>query len=160
MIFVCVGSRDYQFDRLIKKVDELCQNGLIKEHVVMQIGESNYVPKSCEYYKFIDKQKFDEYQDNASIIISHGGTGALIGALKKGKQVISVPRLSRFGEHIDDHQMQVSTFLEEMGYIKMVVDIDGLINSINDLYIHPIDKKYNRPSNVIKIIEQYISDNT
>ncbi|MCR5573159.1 MAG: glycosyl transferase, partial [Candidatus Saccharibacteria bacterium] len=86
MIFVCVGSREYQFDRLLKELDHLVENGTIKERVIAQIANSSYIPINYEYVRFLDKAVFEKYQNEADLIISHGGTGALIGALKKRKQ--------------------------------------------------------------------------
>jgi UDP-N-acetylglucosamine transferase subunit ALG13 len=53
-----------------------------------------------------------------SLIISHGGTGALGAALKLGKKVVAVPRLVKYQEHIDGHQIQVFNKLEEQQYLK------------------------------------------
>lgn len=159
MIFVCIGSRDYQFNRLVRKMDELVGEGVITEHVVMQIGDSQYVPQHCEYYRYIDRDKFKEYQKNARLIISHGGTGALVGALKMEKQVIAVPRLAKFGEHIDDHQMQISSVLYNEGYLRMVTEIDTLGDVIKSFDTDPIVKKYDKPSNIVSIIEKFIQDN-
>lgn len=159
MIFVCIGSRDYQFNRLIKKMDELVRDGIITEDVIMQIGESEYVPQHCEYYKYIDRDLFKKYQNDARLIVSHGGTGALVGALKMGKQVIAVPRLAKFGEHIDDHQMQVSGVLADGGYLRMVTDIDKLGDVIKSYETDPICKRYDKPSNVMSIIDEYIQKN-
>lgn len=156
MIFVCIGSRDYQFDRLIKKIDDLVADGSIKEKVVAQIGASEYIPEHVEWHRFLDRDVFSKYQEEASLIISHGGTGALIGALKKGKQVIAVPRLAKYGEHIDDHQTQVSGVLDKMGYLRMVLDMETMGETIQKCQTDPITKKYDIPSNVISIIEKKI----
>lgn len=159
MIFVCIGSRDYQFNRLIRKMDELVRDAVVTEPVIMQIGESEYEPKYAEWHRFIDRDKFKDYQKRASLIISHGGTGALVGALKMGKQVIAVPRLAKYGEHIDDHQMQISEALRKEGYLNVVLDIEQLGNVIRDMEAHPIEKKYEKPSNVLPIIETFIDEN-
>jgi len=53
LIFVCVGSREYQFDRLLKKIDELIEQGKITDKVFAQIGQSNYVPKYYEYKRYL-----------------------------------------------------------------------------------------------------------
>ena len=58
MIFVCVGSREYQFDRLIRKLDELIEQGSITETVFAQIGQSSYIPKFYDYERFMDVEKF------------------------------------------------------------------------------------------------------
>lgn len=156
MIFVCVGSREYQFDRLLKKIDELVEQGEIKDEIFGQIGQSSYVPKYYSYKRFIDAAEFNEKQRESDIIISHGGTGALIGALKLEKQVIAVPRLEKYGEHIDDHQLQVASVLEKEGYLKMIVDIDKIGIEVDNLKNKPITKLYNRPSNVFEIISNFI----
>lgn len=156
MIFVCVGSREYQFDRLLKKLDELVEQGEIKDTIFAQIGQSTYLPKHYKYKRFLSENEFKSYQYNADLIISHGGTGALIGALKMGKQVIAVPRLAKFGEHIDDHQTQVAGVLANEGYLKCILDINDLNKCIKDLKEYPIIKKYNKSSMIISIVEDFI----
>ena len=157
LIFVCVGSRGYQFDRLIKKIDELVAEKEIKDEVIAQIGQSNYTPRNFKYKRFMSVDEFKNYQNKADLIISHGGTGALIGALKLNKQVIAVPRLAKYGEHIDDHQLQVAGVLAEEGYLRMVLEMDDLLKNINDAFNNPIRKKYDKPSEIINIISNYIS---
>lgn len=51
MIFVTVGTHEQQFNRLITCVDEMKENGLIKEEVMIQTGFSTYIPKSCQWKK-------------------------------------------------------------------------------------------------------------
>ncbi len=156
MIFVCVGSRDYQFNRLLKKIDELVESGAIQNKVFAQIGQSEYEPQHYEWQRFIDRDNFKKYQTEADLIISHAGTGALIGALKLEKQVIAVPRLMKYGEHIDDHQTQISGVLAEEGYLREVLDIEKLGETIKLAYSDPIVKKYDKPSNIISIIDEFL----
>lgn len=158
MIFVCVGSREYQFDRLLKKLDEIVENGDLRDEIYAQIGQSNYIPKHYKYTRFLSSSEFHNFQKEADLIISHGGTGALISSLKLGKNVISVPRLSKYGEHTDDHQIQVSTALQNEGYLRMVLDIDELPMVILTTMNNPITKKYNKESRVLEIINQYIDN--
>lgn len=156
MIFVCVGSREYPFDRLLKKLDILIEEKVITDKIFAQIGQSNYIPNNYEFERFIDVERFTDLQSKADIIISHGGTGALIGALKKGKKVIAVPRLAKYGEHIDDHQTQVSGILEQMQYLIQVTDMNELGDAIMKLKSNSIPKKYDRESNVLSIIQNFI----
>lgn len=160
MIFVCVGSREYQFNRLLEKLDYLVEEKKINEEIFAQIGQSSYLPKHYKYERFIGNTEFKEYQQAAEIIISHGGTGALIGALKMEKQVIAIPRLAKFGEHIDDHQTQVAEVLAKEGYLRYVLDINNLFESIYDAKINPITKKYAKPSQVLNVINNFIAKTT
>ncbi len=156
MIFVCLGTQIYQFDRLTKKLDELVETGIIKEEIIAQIGAGEYLPHNYVYKKFMDIDEFKSCQERADLIISHAGTGALIGALKLGKQVIAVPRLAKYNEHVDDHQLQISGVLAKEGYLREVLDIDELADVIQECKDKPIIKKYDRPSNVLNLIINYI----
>ena len=106
-IFITLGSQKFQFNRLLRAVDELCEKGTVDaEYVFAQIGYSDYLPKNFSYKKFLDRDEFSKEMGKADIVITHGGTGAIIGAVKKGKKVIAVPRRAQYGEHVDDHQLQ------------------------------------------------------
>ena len=153
MIFVCVGSRDYQFNRLLQALDELVEAGRITDEIVAQTGSSEYEPKHYTWYRYLDQDVFRDYQQKADLIISHGGTGALIGALKLGKQVIAVPRLAQYGEHIDDHQTQVCGALTAEGYLRQVLDMKKLGTVLEQCRQDPIVKKYDKPSNVLPLIQ-------
>ena len=64
--------------------------------------------------------------EKANIVITHGGTGAIIGAVKKGKKVIAVPRLAKYGEHVDDHQLQLIKQFDDLADPRMNVS-DGSV---------------------------------
>lgn len=159
LIFVTVGSREYPFDRLLMQLDKLVEGKVIDDQIFAQIGQSTYLPKNFEHERFLGKDQFNEYQKKADLIISHGGTGALISALKAGKNVIAVPRLAKFKEHTDDHQLQVTSVLKDMGYIRVVTNISDLENQYINATNHPLEKGYSRPSKVYSIIESYINKN-
>lgn len=156
MILVTLGSREYQFNRLLKKIDELKQNGVITEDVFAQIGQSDYEPQYYDYERYLPKEEFSRMQSKASLIISHGGTGALVSALKLEKQVIAVPRLAKYNEHIDDHQLQVTGILEEEGYLLTVKDMEKLESTFKMIKENPITKRYNRPSEIKNMIIDFI----
>lgn len=117
-IFITLGSQKFQFNRLLKAVDELCEKGTVDaEDVFAQIGYSDYLPKNFSYKKFLDRDEFSNEMEKANIVITHGGTGAIIGAVKKGKKVIAVPRLAKYGEHVDDHQLQLIKQFDDLNLI-------------------------------------------
>ena len=72
MIFVTLGSQKFQFDRLLKKIDELIQNGELKDKVFAQIGYCDYVPQNYEYKKFLNREEFGMSMEKSSIVITHG----------------------------------------------------------------------------------------
>ena len=156
LIFVTVGSREYQFDRLIKEIDNIVQNSDLSDVFFVQLGASNYIPKSVKYEKFLNKKEFEYYQSKADIIVSHGGTGALVSALKRSKQVIAVPRFEKYGEHIDNHQLQVTSALATGGYLIEVKEISQLLNAILQLKNNPIQKKYEKEPVIPLILDEFI----
>lgn len=158
MILITVGSREYPFDRLIRKVDQLVAEGIITDSVIGQIGHSGYEPEHFEWHRFLDRDVFREYQQKADMIISHAGAGALVSALKLGKAVISVPRLYKYGEHLDDHQLQISAALAREGYLREVLDMEQLGAVVMQTLEAPIHKIYNKPSNVRSLIEDALED--
>lgn len=126
MIFVTLGSQKFQFDRLLKKIDELIYDRAITEEVFAQTGYSSYEPQHYLFQKFLDRDEFAKMEAKADIVITHGGTGAIIGAVKQGKKVIAVPRLAKYGEHVDDHQIQLVQQFDGMGIIAACYDVEKL----------------------------------
>ena len=120
MIFVTLGSQKFQFNRLLKAVDELDT----EEEIFAQIGYSDYKPQHYKYKEFLDREEFAAWEEKADIVITHGGTGAIIGAIKKGKKVIAVPRLAKYGEHVDDHQIQLIKQFKDLNLIYACMDGD------------------------------------
>jgi len=158
LIFIATGTQVNGFDRLIAAVDALLAEGILQEETVAQIGHGNYIPRHMTYKAFMDKDEYDANVEKADLIISHGGTGALVGALKKGKQVIAVPRLKMYHEHLDDHQKQITGVLSQQGYLLQVTDMAELGDAIRQLKAHPITKQYDIPSRVLPIIEEKLAE--
>lgn len=117
-IFITLGSQKFQFNRLLIAVDKLCEKKVISgEDVFAQTGYSDYVPRNYSYNNFLDRDEFSVEMGKADIVITHGGTGAIIGAVKKGKKVIAVPRRAKYGEHVDDHQLQLIKQFDDLNLI-------------------------------------------
>lgn len=105
MIFVTVGTHEQPFNRLLEYIDKLKENGMITEEVIMQTGFSTYQPKYCEWEKLYPFSKMKEFVEKARIVITHGGPSSFIMPLQIGKIPVVVPRQKRYGEHINDHQI-------------------------------------------------------
>lgn len=156
MIFVTLGSQKFQFDRLLQEIDKCIQNNLIKEDVYAQIGFSTYLPKNFQYKKFIDQEEFNKNIECSRCIITHGGTGAIMSSLKRDKKVIAVPRLKRFDEHVDDHQMQIVKQFEDMNMVASCYDTGELGNIINKIDKVDFQKYRSNSSAVIEDIRNFI----
>lgn len=130
MIFVTVGTHEQPFDRLIKAMDQLKEQNIIKEDVFIQIGHSLYKPKFCDWVKFIDFSEMKERMANAKIIITHGGPTSILFALHNGKIPIVVPRQKKFKEHVDNHQVSFCKKLDEQRKIIPIFDVEYIADRI------------------------------
>ena len=118
MIVISVGASEYPFDRLIKIVDEICDEGILNgKEIIAQIGKTNYKPKNFKSFELIGRDEFQKYIEDADIIITHAGTGCVVPPLKLGKKVIVFPRLSKYHEHLDNHQLELSNVFVKAGYV-------------------------------------------
>lgn len=163
MIFVTVGSRSYPFDRLFKKLDELYGAGVLSEPAFAQTGTSAYKPKHYSYQDFITPEEFAERIREADIVVSHGASGSIMKALNAGKKVIAVTRLEKYGEHINDHQIQNNEAFSSNGYVLMA---DPELSDLGDCF-HKIYEgrdglrpwKNQDPLAIVKMIDQFIQEN-
>lgn len=126
MIFVTVGTHEQQHDRLVSKVDELIGERHITEEVFIQRGYSKYIPRNCPSEVLLPYEVMDQYYRNSRIVITHGGPCSIIQAMMYGKVPIVVPRMPSFDEHVDDHQIQFTEFLEKRNKILAIYEISKL----------------------------------
>ena len=133
MIFVTVGTHEQQFNRLIAYVDDLKKTGLITEEVVIQTGFSTYEPVYCTWKKLYPYDEMCRLVKEARIVITHGGPSSFIMALQVGKVPVVVPRQKKFGEHVNDHQLEFANAVAQRQGNLLVVEE---INELAELLLH------------------------
>ncbi len=126
MILVTLGTQDKQFTRLLEAVEKQIELGNIKDEVVVQAGFTKFNSKNMEIFDYIPIDKFNELLDKADIIITHGGVGTIITGIKEGKKVIAAARLAKYGEHTNDHQLQILDNFGDEGYILPIYNLENL----------------------------------
>lgn len=132
MIFVTVGTHEQPFNRLIKEVDRLVENGIIKDEIFIQTGYSTYEPKFCKWSSLVSFDKMNELMQTSDIIITHGGPATFMSAIANGKKPIVVPRQEKYNEHVNDHQVDFAQQVKERyDSIEVVTDISELGNYLN-----------------------------
>lgn len=150
MIFVTVGTHPQQFDRLIKRIDEIAPQ--IKEEIIIQRGFTKYVPKNCESFDFTPN--LEDYYKKARIVIVQSATSLLEFVFKHNKPVITVPRQKKYHEHINDHQVEFAVYFEKKTGIKSIIDINELTPELLRHYntVPKVDK-----SGLVKLQGYFIS---
>lgn len=160
MIFTSVGSREYPFDRLFIKIDELYDQGVLTEEMFAQIGSTKYTPRNFDYKDYISPQEFEEKIEQADIIVSHGASGTIMKALKAGKKIIGVSRLEKYGEHINDHQVGCNEQFAKDHLILManpdLSDLGECFQKIYNKEDHLVAWKNEDPLAVVNLIDDFI----
>ena len=132
MIFVTVGTHEQPFNRLIKEVDRLVENGIIKDEIFIQTGYSTYEPEFCKWSSLVSFDKMNELMQTSDIIITHGGPATFMSAIANGKNPIVVPRQEKYDEHVNDHQVDFARQVKERyNSIEVVTEISELGNYLN-----------------------------
>jgi UDP-N-acetylglucosamine transferase subunit ALG13 len=111
MVFVTVGTQKQDFSRIFKLVEN--SKELQNEEINAQVGYSDFKSEKIKVFNFIDHIMYSQMVENAEIVICHGGVGSIFDALLKKKKVIAVPRLKKYGEHVNDHQEEICEALEK-----------------------------------------------
>ena len=133
MIFVVLGTWGMSFSRPLIEIERLIKNGIIKENVIVQAGATKFKSDMMEVVDFFSKEKFDSYYKEASFIISQSGEGSIMNGLKYDKKVIVIARLIKYGEHIDNHQLDILNTFTSKGYILPWKDNETLEQVIQNL---------------------------
>ncbi len=156
MIFVSLGTHERPFFRLVKEIDRLSCESKIKERIMVQLGFTDYKFESprIKAEKYMEQKKFDMLFEDAEIIITHGGSGNILEAVSQGKPVVAVPRLSKFGEHVNDHQLQIVKEMEKMGNVFAVYDIEKLLEAIKKAKTAGAKKAKRKTPEIFRIIEK------
>lgn len=156
MIFISVGSQKFQFNRLLAEIDRLIENNTITDEVFAQIGNSDYKPRNYKYVDFMTQDDFNKLIAKSDIIITHGGTGVIINSIKKGKKVIAIPRLSKYKEHVDDHQIQLINEFKELNLIEAIHEVDELEKAIKKIKEKRYNKYISNTSKIVESIEKFL----
>jgi UDP-N-acetylglucosamine transferase subunit ALG13 len=99
--------------------------------VTVQFGAGKFSCDGCKCVAFLDMDTFITHVQEATVLIIHGGAGTVINAIHAGKVPIVVPRLARFGEHVDDHQLEFARALGAAGKVVVVEEVGDLPEAIN-----------------------------
>jgi UDP-N-acetylglucosamine transferase subunit ALG13 len=148
MIFVTIGTHYKDFSRFVKRIDEIAP--FIKDKIVVQIGHTKYIPKNCESFDFAPS--LNPYYKKANIVVMHGGSSVWEFMYQYNKPLIVVPRQSKYGEHVNDHQVDFAEYVEKTFGIKSIYEMDDLTADLLNRYNKKI--KFN-PSN-LKNLQKFL----
>ena len=159
MILVTLGTQDKSFKRLLEAIQKQIDLGNIKEKVVVQAGCTKFNSKNMEIFDLIPFDDFDKLINECDLLITHGGVGSILAGLKANKKVIAAARLKEYGEHTNDHQLQIIKNFKESGYILELADFDKLSDVLEEIKDFKPRKYISNNESFVQLIKNYIDKN-
>ena len=156
MILVLLGTQNNSFHRLLEEIERNIKDETIKEEVIVQAGYTKFQSHNMRIIDLMSKEQLSKFQDEADLIITHGGVGSIISSIEKGKKVIAVPRMHEYGEHVNNHQLEIVEDFNNKGYIIGIEKVEDLKQAIKKA--KKFEPKKYQPNNekMLEIIESFI----
>ncbi len=153
MILVTLGTQNQLFYRCLDQRENISLKG---EIVVQAGGSIDYKSKKMKMLSFINYEEMEEYIKRADLIITHGGTGSILLPLQHNKKVIACARLSKYKEHINDHQCELVSIFDKEGYILELHDMENLDDVLKKVKKFKPKKYVSNTEHFIKCLQNEI----
>jgi UDP-N-acetylglucosamine transferase subunit ALG13 len=122
-LFVTLGTiRPFRFDSL---VDNLVASVPISPDSVWQVGVTTRTDLPGTVVSQVSGEDFLQHARAADVVVTHAGVGSILALLEQGIHPVVVPRRKERREHVDDHQLQISRLVDELG-VATVLEADAL----------------------------------
>lgn len=158
MILVLLGTQNNSFHRLLEEIENNMKDKIINEEVIAQVGYTKFESHRMKIIDFVSKEQLEQFQNEANLIITHGGVGSIVTSIRKGKKVIAVARKHEYGEHVNNHQIEIVKNFNEQGYIIGVEKVEDLKQAIEkSKEFKPKEYKINNKL-MLKKIEEFIEN--
>lgn len=155
MILILLGTQDSPFPRLMDQVEKAVQKLQLEDEVFAQVGVTDYASERMHISKYFTPEEYERLFNEADLIIAHGGAGTLFQAMHLQKKVIAMARLAEFGEHNDDHQVELVSKLAKGGYILDAhADVTRAIRKAQNF----TPKPYDFSNQIVGAVEKYIDE--
>jgi len=157
MIFLTVGTQ-FHFDRLVKAVDQAVGQNAFNEKIFAQIGTISYKPCNFDAVASMEKDVFDRYIHEASGIIGHAGMGTITMALENHKPLLVMPRLAKYGEVVNDHQVAIAKKFEQLGYLLVAYETEQIPEKLEQLKTFIPRNRQTQPQAVVDRVSQFLRE--
>ncbi len=158
MILVLLGTQDKSFERLLKQVEKLKKENIIKEEIIVQAGYTKYESNCMNVFDFVSNDELNNFIKAASLIITHGGVGSILDGLRKKKTMIVAPRLKEYKEHTNNHQLQIIKRFADMEYILPLTNFNKLEKTLDKAKSFKPKKYKGNNDKILNLIEDFIDN--
>lgn len=156
-LFVPLGTQKFPFNRLIEALNALVEKGLYKpEEIVMQSSIYEEVEPKFTHYELIPAEQFEELIDKAELVITHSGVNSIISCMKRKKPLVIVPRLKKYGEHVDNHQVEIAELMKQKFDVVVVEDLSKLEEAIDEAKHHEYKSWVSHNAELVEAIKELV----
>lgn len=120
------------FDRLLSLVDQWSLTSE-RDDIFAQTGESNISPTNFSSTKWLTPVEYQWNMERCTAIVAHAGTGTILQALNLKKPMLVLPRLSRFEETRNDHQVGTARYFAQHGLLLAAFEDDKFIHLLGEV---------------------------
>jgi UDP-N-acetylglucosamine transferase subunit ALG13 len=121
---VALGTHHEPFARLVDAVLDAVADGRLREPLLIQAGATPVAGGSARVVEFLARDELAAACRDAEVVVAHAGAGIIATALRAGRRPIVMARRVGLGEHVDDHQLEITRKLGELG---LVVEVESRI---------------------------------
>ena len=158
MILVLLGTQNNSFHRLLEEIEKNITNGNITDKVIIQSGFTKYESDKMKIFDMIPQEELNNIIKKADLVITHGGVGSIMSAVKMGKKVIAVPRLKKYGEHVNDHQLEIINTFKKQGIIIGINNVEELAQALIDVKNIQTKDINSGENKIVQIIDNFIQN--
>ena len=154
MILVTTGTNGAPFDRLLREIERID----FGEELLVQHGPSQIRPSRATCVSFLSFDALVDAIRSARLVVTHGGVGSVLISVMQGKRPFVVPRLARYGEAVDDHQLSFARRLDVDGVVKLVADPAGLPDLLVE-DVKPVQRRGQPAPRLVRELKEYFAAN-
>ncbi len=113
------------------------------DELVIQNGVVTYSQaSSCRQIGVVANNEFIELVKRSSFVVTHAGAGTLRTLNSHFVKSICVPRLARYGEHVNDHQVQIAIEFARRNIVSLPGDYLSSSICVTTAYQSFIDSQF------------------
>lgn len=135
-LFVPLGTQKFQFSRLVIGLNKLVEEKKYAPSEILMQSSLYEVQPLFQHKILISLADFEHCIRQAEVVVTHSGVNTIITCMKMNKPLVIVPRLKEFGEHVDNHQLEIAELMEVKFKVLVIRNMDELSNAIEQAKSH------------------------
>lgn len=155
-LFVPLGTQKFPFGRIITALNRLVEQGIYKpDEIVMQSALYPVKPVFA-HFGLIPNDDFNRFMQEAEVVVTHSGVNSIISCMEMGKPLVVCPRLHEYGEHVDNHQMEIAMLMHDKYDVLICTDMKDLPELIEKAKIYKYKPWVSHREELLKAIKELI----